>query len=29
VGLLAVLHPEIDKLRTLHGQLHRRLATLN
>jgi regulator of sirC expression with transglutaminase-like and TPR domain len=29
VGLLSVLHPEIDKLRTLHGELHRRLATLN
>ena len=29
VGLLAVLHPEIEKLRALEGQLHRRLATLN
>lgn len=29
VGLLAVLHPELAKLRTLEGQLHRRLATLN
>lgn len=29
VGLLAVLHPELDKLRALEGQLHRRLATLN
>ena len=29
VGLLSVLHPEQDTLRTLQGQLHRRLATLN
>jgi regulator of sirC expression with transglutaminase-like and TPR domain len=29
VGLLAVLHPELDKLRTLQGELHRRLENLN
>lgn len=29
VGLLAVLHPEVTKLRHLQGKLHRRLGELN
>jgi hypothetical protein len=29
LGLLAILHPELEKLRTLQGHVQRRLASLN